>query len=260
MRIAIIGCVSKKLNTPHLAKQLYVSPQFKSQSTFVDVAYDKWFIMSVKHGLLSPNQLIEPYDLTLKTNYRTHNDSLISEQQHQQLVDKTKSQIQQLLNDGYVIDFHLTQTYYKLIDVKHKKHPNTNYIKCFNSGGKTSSVYNDAINMINNGSTLDESINYINEYKLIKRNRGSEPNCWWYHPIYPPFYGKSYTFPKHYKLNVGNLFQHYFSDVVNTNHVMGWSHKLENVMRLKLVNGRWRMGSEIVMTQQRLDEIKKGAT
>jgi hypothetical protein len=257
MKIAIIGCVSKKTNYPNIAYDMYcLSNTFKTQSKLVDAMYDKWFILSVKYGLIPPTQHIEPYNLTLHTK-RLTKAKVISDSERSELQNKVNNQIQQWLNEGYTIDFHLSSDYYSLVNDEYKNHSNTQYIKPQKVQSITSQVYKQAFTLFN-GSNVDEVIHFINAYKLVKRDRKSESDSWWYHPIEKPFYGKSHELAPLYNLNNGNLFLHYHQDIVQTNHVMGWSNKLENVMRLKLVNGSWRIGNDIVMTQQRLDEIKKG--
>lgn len=65
-RIVLISCVSKKL--PHRAKvkNLYVSTLFKYNLKYANtLGADSIYILSAKHGLLSLNEEIEPYELTL---------------------------------------------------------------------------------------------------------------------------------------------------------------------------------------------------
>lgn len=66
--IVFISCVSKKL--PHKAKaqELYISPLFRLNLAYAKkLKPDKIFILSAKHGLLTPNDVIAPYDTTLNT-------------------------------------------------------------------------------------------------------------------------------------------------------------------------------------------------
>lgn len=65
-RIVLISCVSKKL--PHSAKvkNLYISTLFKLNLKYANtLSTDSIYILSAKHGLLSLNQEIEPYEQTL---------------------------------------------------------------------------------------------------------------------------------------------------------------------------------------------------
>jgi len=47
------------------AEDLYTSPLFRGRRAYVDRTCQRWFILSAKHGLLEPDDLIEPYDVTL---------------------------------------------------------------------------------------------------------------------------------------------------------------------------------------------------
>ena len=49
------------------ARNLYTSPWFAKASELADRRADRWFILSAKHGLLDPDRVIEPYDLSLSS-------------------------------------------------------------------------------------------------------------------------------------------------------------------------------------------------
>ena len=66
-QIALVSCVSKKRSEPCPASQLYVSDWFLKAVAFAQKHSDEWYILSAKYGLLNPHQIIEPYNLTLKT-------------------------------------------------------------------------------------------------------------------------------------------------------------------------------------------------
>lgn len=63
--VGLVGCASQKLERPALAKELYVSQLFKKASAYADRTCDCWYILSAKHGLVRPDQVIEPYDVRL---------------------------------------------------------------------------------------------------------------------------------------------------------------------------------------------------
>ena len=66
-RIVLISCVSRKLPFRAKARDLYTSTLFKLSLKYAETMKpDAIFILSAKHGLLSLNQEIEPYDITLK--------------------------------------------------------------------------------------------------------------------------------------------------------------------------------------------------
>ena len=65
-RIVLISCVSQKLSYRAKARDLYTSTLFKLNLKYADkLAPDEIFILSAKHGLLSLEQEIEPYEQTL---------------------------------------------------------------------------------------------------------------------------------------------------------------------------------------------------
>lgn len=65
-RIALVSCVSKKQNAPTKARDQYISDWFKKAREYVEGNYDAWYILSAEYGLLFPDQLISPYNKSLK--------------------------------------------------------------------------------------------------------------------------------------------------------------------------------------------------
>lgn len=66
--IILISCVKKKKTSKDKAKYLYISSLFQKYWQFAQILNpDKIFILSAKHGLLDPEQVIEPYDESLNT-------------------------------------------------------------------------------------------------------------------------------------------------------------------------------------------------
>ena len=57
--------MSKKLDQAARAEDLYVSSWFKKARTYVTTNAAPWRILSAKHGLLHPDEMIEPYEVTL---------------------------------------------------------------------------------------------------------------------------------------------------------------------------------------------------
>jgi hypothetical protein len=69
-RIGLVGCVKEKRRTAAAAKDLYTSPLFVGRRRAVERSCDQWFVLSALHGLVDPDQRIEPYDVTLNTMAR----------------------------------------------------------------------------------------------------------------------------------------------------------------------------------------------
>lgn len=66
MRIGLVACGKAKHDRPAPAHELYTSGLFQKASAYAAETYDRWYILSAKHHLLEPGQVIAPYDLSLK--------------------------------------------------------------------------------------------------------------------------------------------------------------------------------------------------
>lgn len=64
-RICLIACVSLKDTHKMRAGDIYLSPLFKKAKEFAGKNFDRWFILSAKYGLISPDTVIEPYEKAL---------------------------------------------------------------------------------------------------------------------------------------------------------------------------------------------------
>lgn len=64
--VVLVACVSMKLDRPAAAKELYISPWFKLARVYANRHGSKWYILSDKHGLIDPNQIVAPYDVSIK--------------------------------------------------------------------------------------------------------------------------------------------------------------------------------------------------
>lgn len=64
--IVVIQCGSKKRPTPARADDLYTGSLFRAaRDAARRLAGNRWFIVSAKHGLMRPGQLVVPYDAKL---------------------------------------------------------------------------------------------------------------------------------------------------------------------------------------------------
>ena len=61
----LVSCVSQKLNHPAPARDLYCSRWFLLARDYIRNRAGRWFILSAKYGLLDPDRVIEPYEVTL---------------------------------------------------------------------------------------------------------------------------------------------------------------------------------------------------
>jgi len=64
-RIALVSCAKKKRQERAPARDLYLSELFRRYRAYAIANADRWYILSAKHGLLNPDQVIAPYDCTL---------------------------------------------------------------------------------------------------------------------------------------------------------------------------------------------------
>jgi hypothetical protein len=63
--VYLVSCVSKKLPRRARARDLYVSTWFEKARAYVERTGSPWFILSAKYGLVSPDQVLSPYERTL---------------------------------------------------------------------------------------------------------------------------------------------------------------------------------------------------
>jgi cytoplasmic iron level regulating protein YaaA (DUF328/UPF0246 family) len=63
--VALIGCSSKKRDFPCMAKEMYMGSLFKKSILYCDKLKISYYILSAKFGLLSPEKIISPYDMSL---------------------------------------------------------------------------------------------------------------------------------------------------------------------------------------------------
>ncbi|HAZ46662.1 MAG TPA: hypothetical protein DDW76_05560 [Cyanobacteria bacterium UBA11369] len=64
-RIGLIACVSKKRKVTSPASELYISQWFQAAKKYILTLEIEYFILSTKHGILHPTQMVEPYDQSL---------------------------------------------------------------------------------------------------------------------------------------------------------------------------------------------------
>ncbi len=58
----LVSCVKGKRAEPLPAKELYDSTRFKLCRRYVEGLGGRWLILSAKHGVVSPEEVIAPYD------------------------------------------------------------------------------------------------------------------------------------------------------------------------------------------------------
>lgn len=63
--ICLVSCVGRKRAIPVGAKDLYQSDWFSKARSYAESMASQWFILSAKHGLLGPDDVVAPYEQTL---------------------------------------------------------------------------------------------------------------------------------------------------------------------------------------------------
>ena len=63
----MVSCVGQKRPTSAPARDLYVSTWFRKARSYADSTGWPWFVLSAQYGLVLPDEVISPYDLTLNT-------------------------------------------------------------------------------------------------------------------------------------------------------------------------------------------------
>jgi hypothetical protein len=61
-QILLVTCVKTKASSPRAAKDLYTSTLFKLERAHAERAGVPWFILSAEHGLVAPDEWLDPYE------------------------------------------------------------------------------------------------------------------------------------------------------------------------------------------------------
>lgn len=191
MKLAVLSCKSYKEDHPCSAELMYMkSALHKIQVEFVKKYYDGYIILSSKHGVLYPYQVIEPYKSMLSTASPKYKKSAIQSDPsvHIHSKEETMEWAQNVIThevwSKYThADFHTSDVYYKPIKnnipIPHTK------IKFANAQivimvGRYKKIYDQLIN----GEEVDFGI--LSE-KVV--SKFPEKRRTHYHHEYPSFFG-----------------------------------------------------------------------
>lgn len=86
----MVSCSKLKLDRGAPARDLYVSPLFRGSRRYVELACDEWGILSARHGLVLPDQVIEPYDVSLSGYSR---ETRLTPEQYREWLLRTFDQV-----------------------------------------------------------------------------------------------------------------------------------------------------------------------
>jgi hypothetical protein len=62
-----VSCVGLKQPVAAPAQELYISDWFRKARAYVERLGCPWYILSAEHGLVSPAEVLDPYERTLNT-------------------------------------------------------------------------------------------------------------------------------------------------------------------------------------------------
>jgi hypothetical protein len=65
MRVMLIACSKAKRPHEAVAAELYQGDLFKKARALAENRGARWFVLSAKHGVVSPDRVLHPYDDTL---------------------------------------------------------------------------------------------------------------------------------------------------------------------------------------------------
>ena len=197
--IAILNCTKKKQTYSCSAKEMYsANYNFVDKLNFIEKHYGEYYIMSVKYGIITPDTIIESYNLTLsRDKVQLGNEITYPTKEHLQwLRDNVNTFISN--NLGKQIDFHTPQLYSNLIKDKDL----VRLVKQERTASNTTK-YRKALEMDN----LNDAIQYMNNFNLTPKVKETEK--WFTHPELGEFYGKSYELFKIHegRFDKGGLYQ-----------------------------------------------------
>jgi len=97
-KIVLIQCASRKTQRKARAEDLYVSDLFRSSLLYArSLCPDNIFILSAKHGVLTLDQEVEPYNITL------NNMNIGEAKEWAHTTAKQLSEFADLQNDHFII-------------------------------------------------------------------------------------------------------------------------------------------------------------
>ncbi|WP_220388116.1 DUF6884 domain-containing protein [Ornithinimicrobium cerasi] len=107
--VVLVGCVKSKRASGAPAKDLYTSNYFAKMRAYAESTGKPWYILSAEHGLVAPDEWLEPYDCYLAKTGPAY---------QQEWGLKVARQLEQALGplQGRIFDIHAGSTYVKAVD------------------------------------------------------------------------------------------------------------------------------------------------
>jgi len=82
LTVGLVSCSKSKLESEAPAQDLYTSHLFRLSRKVCEERYDQWAILSARFGLIMPDQVIAPYDVTLSEMGHYHLRRWASDAEH----------------------------------------------------------------------------------------------------------------------------------------------------------------------------------
>ncbi|GAB3488264.1 DUF6884 domain-containing protein [Flexivirga lutea] len=107
--VVLVGCVKTKLDHGAPAKDLYVSDYFAKMRNYAEASGRPWFILSAEHGLISPDEWLEPYERYLPDTSREYRTAW---------GEKVAQQLEQAVGSlpGLLVDIHAGAAYVESVE------------------------------------------------------------------------------------------------------------------------------------------------
>ena len=102
--IGLIACSRTKADRPVPARELYLSPLFGAARAYAERRYGpgQWLILSARYGLVEPDQVLAPYDLSLRQ---------LTARQREAWGDRIAVELTDRFPAGTVLSFHAGALY-----------------------------------------------------------------------------------------------------------------------------------------------------
>jgi hypothetical protein len=67
LHIGLVACSRTEADRPLPPRELYTSPLFRAACSYAECCYGpgQWFILSAHYGLVDPDQVLAPYNVSL---------------------------------------------------------------------------------------------------------------------------------------------------------------------------------------------------
>jgi uncharacterized protein DUF6884 len=75
--ICILSCSASKREFPTWAENLYASESFFLSRRYAEANFDAWAVLSAKHGLLLPGDIVSPYDRSINSLSQSERKALV---------------------------------------------------------------------------------------------------------------------------------------------------------------------------------------